>query len=286
MKMKRSMTVSAAVITMILLSKTPIAFADTGSQLKSQINQTEKKRQTTLDHLQKKQNSIKANHQQQSGIVNKVQQLESRIQASNDKIHVKQNSINENQQNTKSLKNNIKTLQDQIKQRNKLIAKRARAVYMNGGSANYLQLLLNSKNFNNLVSRVVLVCNIAQQDHAILNHQVSDKQKLEKEKQALRVILDQLKNDLHNLSEMKATLKSEKAQEQTLLKQLQNKAVKMKLEATNQQEQAAQYKQQEETNKQQLSKWKAEQKRLAQQKLRLKPKPRLELKPKPKLSQS
>lgn len=265
MKIKGSMTISTAAIIMILLSKTPIALADTGSQLKNQINQIEKKRQTTLNDLQTKQSALKANQQQQSNIAGQVQQLQSQIESSDYKIQIKQNSIKTNQQNIQTLKNNIKMVQKRIKQRNILIADRARATYMNGGSNNYLQLLLDSKNFNNLVNRVVLVYNIAKQDQTILNQQVSDKKKLKKEQQALQITLNQLKSDLHKLNQMKASLDSKKAEEQTLLKQLQDKAVKMKLEVTSQQEQAVLYKQNEDAHKQDLSKWEAEQKRLAQQ---------------------
>jgi flagellum-specific peptidoglycan hydrolase FlgJ len=265
MKMKRSITFCLASFLLISLTRTPIALANSGSQLKNQINQIEKERQTTLNDLQNKKAALNANKKQQSNIVNQVQELESQIESSNYEIQVKQDSIQATQQNIETLKNNVSMLQKRINQRKNLIEDRARSVYVNGGSSTYLQLMVDATNFYDFVNRVVFVNKIAQQDHSILKQQVTDKQKLEKYQQALQITLNQLNSDLHNLNQMKASLDSKKVKEKTLLKRLQKKALKIKLAVTSQEQQAGLFQQQEEAHKKDLSQWEAEQKRTAPQ---------------------
>jgi flagellum-specific peptidoglycan hydrolase FlgJ len=253
MKMKRTMTYCLAALITISLTKTPMAFANSGSLSKNQINQIETERKTTLNNIRNNKAALNANKKQQSSLVNQVQELESQIESSDYKIQVKQDSIQATQQNIETLKNNVIMIQKRINQRNNLIEDRARSVYVNGGSNTYLQLMVDATNFYDLVNRVVFVNKIAQQDHSILKQQVSDKQKLENYQKALQITLNQLNSDLHNLKQMKASLASQKAKEQVLLKQLQKKAIKIQLAVTSQQRQAALFKQQEEAHKKDVS---------------------------------
>lgn len=258
MKIKRTLTFGvAAVMAVFSLSKTPMAFADSGSQLKSQIHQLEKERQTTLNDLQNKKQALNANQKKQSTLVNQVQALQSQIEQWDYKIQAKQNSIQTTQQNIQTLKENIAQVQKRIQQRKNIIEERARSVYVNGGSTSYLQLMLDASNFYDLVNRVVFVNKIAQQDHNILEQQVQDKQRLDKYQQALQVTLNQLTSDLKSLQQMKASLASKKAKEQTLLKELKIKADKIQLAVNNQQRQADLYQQQEAAHKKELQQWEA-----------------------------
>lgn len=239
-----------------------VALADTGSQLKKQINQLEQKRKSTLNSIQNNQQELQTNNSQQSGIITKVRSIETKIQSSDYKINVKQNSIQTTQDNIKTLKDNIVMLQKRIKQRKGLIADRARAVYLNGGSKGYLQLVLNASNFNDLVSRIIFVSRIAAQDHTILQKQQADDNNLTKDQQALQVTLKQLNDDLHNLEVMKASLKSEQNTEQTLLNQLKDKASQIKKEIVAQQNQAALFKQQVKVHQEDLAQWEKKQQEL------------------------
>ncbi|MGV3487580.1 MAG: glucosaminidase domain-containing protein, partial [Tuberibacillus sp.] len=195
------------------------------------------------------------NQDKQLGVEKQLQQLESQIQSSNYQIQVKQNSIQATQQNIQTLKDNIKMLQDRISQRKCLIAERARTAYVNGGSINYLQLLVDSKDFYDLINRIFLVSKIAQQDKAILNKQLADKQELDKNQQVLDTTLNQLNKDLQNLQQLKTALNDKKAKQQVLLNQLKIKANQMSLAVSAQQKQAEYYKQQEDAHRAELIAW-------------------------------
>lgn len=261
MRIRRFFLLCLTVFLFIFMMKVPIASANYGSQLKKQIDNIEHQRKNTLNNLQTNKNVLEANKKQQSSIINQVQELESQIKKLNYKIQLKQNSISTTQQNIQELKSNITMLQNRIKQRKAFIADRARAVYLNGGSINYLQLVLNARSFGELINRTVFVYKIAQQDHTILHQQLSDKQSLEQDQKALDNTLKQLKSDMANLKQMKDSLDSKKAKEDTLLRQLKTKASQIRSEITNQQNQADLFKQQEATHKKELAKWEAEQRK-------------------------
>jgi flagellum-specific peptidoglycan hydrolase FlgJ len=259
MKIKQTTVICLSAIMLTSFVKMPIALADNGSQLKSQIQKIEKKRRTTLDDLQNKKAVLNANKNKQEDILSQVQGLESQIQASDYKIQVKQNSIKTTQQNIQTLKNNITMLQNRIKQRKSLIAERARVAYKNGGSITYLQILLDADNFYDLINRIFCVHKIAEEDHSILKQQVTDKQNLEASQQALKQTLDKLNNDVLLIKQMKASLAAKKVKEQTLLKQLKDKANIIQLAMTTKEKQAAIYKQQEIVDRKKLLSWEREQ---------------------------
>ncbi|WEG14802.1 glucosaminidase domain-containing protein [Pullulanibacillus sp. KACC 23026] len=262
--MKRWMTYSALSFALLLMSRTPIALADSGSQLKSQINQLDKKRQSTLNDLQTSKNKLNANQKQQASVMDQVQSLETQIEDSTYKIQVKQNSVDTTKDTIQTLQDNITALKKSISQRKKLIKERARSVYVSGGSNSYLELVLNSANFYELVNRIVFVNKIAQQDQSILKQQVTDNQNLLKDQKALQVTLNQLNEDLKSLEQMKADLNNKKAQEQTILNGLKDKASAIQEAVSEKQKQADLYAQQEAAHKADLSNWQAEQKKAAQ----------------------
>ncbi len=257
--MKRLIMVGAATLSMILLTKSPVALADTGSQLKQQINQIEKKRQSTLNSLQNKQSTLNTNQNQQSRLMNQVQVLQSQIRLSTYKIQKKQNAIEDTKQSIQTLKVNVKSLQKRMAQRKNLIGERAKSVYVNGGTSNYLLLLLDAKDFNDFLGRVVFFNKIAQQDHSILLQQKADEENLTKDQQALQITLKGLNSDLQSLKQMQASLDSKKAQEQTLLQKLQKKASTIQRSVLDQKEQAALLQKQENAHKAELAQWEKEQ---------------------------
>lgn len=257
--MKRFIIFCATACTVLLLSNSSNALADTGSQLKQQINQIDKEKNTALNSIQSNQKALKSNQIQQSAIVSQVQALQSQIESSNYKIQVKQDSILATEDGIQSLKQNISALETRIKERKGLIAVRARSVYVNDNSTNYLQLVVDSTNFYDLIDRIIFVNKIANQDQSILEQQVSDQDALTKDQQALQDTLKQLDQDLNSLKQMRATLDQDQLKEQNLLKQLKSKAAEIQLAVSTQQAKAALYQQQEEAHKNDLSAWESAQ---------------------------
>jgi len=255
MNKKRLLNLGLALTLAIFLAHTPIAFADTGSDLQNQINQDKKNRESTLNDIQNKKAELQDTKNQQSKINDQVQALASQINNSNYQIQVKQNSIEATQKNVQTLKENIAMLQNRINERKDLIAKRARAAYVNSGSTSYLQLLINANNFYDFVNRVFLVSQIVEQDKAILKQQMDDKKELDKNQEALKTTLNQLNQDLQNLEQLKTSLANKKAEQETLLSQLKDKAENISQAVSTQQKRAEYYKQQEEAHKAELAEW-------------------------------
>lgn len=255
MGMKRCLSICLAMMMLIFLVETPVATANTGSDLKDQIKQDMKNRQNSLNDLQNKKAQLNDNQDKQSTVTDKIQDLESQIEKYNDEINAKQNKVNDTQQKVQTLKEKINSLQHQIEQRKGYIAQRARATYMNGGFSKYIQLLLDSEKFSEFVSRVYFISQIRKQDQAILDNQMNDKKELEKNQDTLKTNLKNLDSDLQNIKQLKASLDNKKAAEQALMKQLNEKTNQIQTVIRTKQQQAAYYEQLAETHKAELREW-------------------------------
>ncbi|GGE50860.1 hypothetical protein GCM10011391_32060 [Pullulanibacillus camelliae] len=243
------------VFMLIFLTETPVAAANNGSELKDKINQDIKNRQKTLNDLQNKKADLNVNKNQQSNTVEKVQALGAQIENYNDKIRVKQTGIANTQKKVQTLKENIKKLQQKMEQRKKYITNRIRATYIHSGTNKYLELLFDSKDFGDLISRIYFISQMEKHDHDILDEQINDKKKLEKNQDELKTSLNKLNNDLQNLKQLQASLDNKKASEQAYLKQLKDEGNQIQSTITSKQQLAAYYKKQEETHRAELKEW-------------------------------
>jgi peptidoglycan hydrolase CwlO-like protein len=239
----------------LLLLQPPTAFADTGSELQQQIRKDQQHRQEALNKVQDKKAELNANQNQQSVISHQVQELELQIQASNNQILSKRHDIETQKKNLETLKNNIAMLEKRIQDRKELIKERARTAYMNGGSINYLELLVDAQNFYDFINRMVFINKIAEQDRAILQKQMKDQKELEKNQKVLKETLAKLNEDLQNLEALMATLKSKQAKQQTLLSQLKEQAGQITQALSSNLKQAEHYKQLEAQHRAELAEW-------------------------------
>ncbi|GGH86232.1 flagellum-specific peptidoglycan hydrolase FlgJ [Pullulanibacillus pueri] len=253
--MKLLLRFCLVVIIFIFLTETPMASAENANDLKNKINQDIENREKTLDDLQDKKADLNGIEGQQANITQKVQELESQIEEYNNKIQVKQDGIDKKQKEVQSLKKHIKSLQDQMKKRKEYIAKRMRATYKQSGTHQYLKLLLDSEDFGDFVSRIYFISQIEKHDRAILDEQMDDKKKLEKNQDELKNTLNKLNGDLQNLKNLKSTLDSKKASQQAYLTRLKEKGNEIQTTIKSKQQQVAYYKKQEEIHRAELKEW-------------------------------
>lgn len=256
--MKRLLGCCLAIIMLNFLTGMPVALAKNGKDLKNEINQDIKNRQKTLGDLQKKQGDLNDNESRQSTTTEKVAVVDSQIENENDKIHSKQNDINNTEQKVQTLKNNVEILQKKMNQRKKYIANRIRTTYIHDGTHKYLELLVDSKDFGDLISRVYFISQLEKHDHDILDEQANDKKKLEKDQNELKNTLIQLNGDLQNLKQLQSSLNDKKASEQAYLQQLDEEKDQIQTVISSKEQLVAYYKKQEATHRAELKQWEKE----------------------------
>lgn len=229
-------TIGLSVITMTATVTAGTAYADTGSSLKQKVNNLEKKQEQNKNDLNKAKNDLASNKSQQQDINAQIASIQKEIKDASDKISAKEQKINATKDQIEALKHSIEKLQNTIKERDALLKERVRSMYINGGSVDYLQVLLGSKDFGDFVTRVLALNTIAEQDKRILNEQKADKDKLVSQQDEVQKNLSNLNKDLADLKSMQSALADKKAKQTSLLAQLKDKEADLEDLVMSQQE--------------------------------------------------
>lgn len=112
-----------------------------------------------------------------------IKRIDQAIKDNQAKITETKSDIEETNQEIKQLDKEIAVLKERIQKRNEILKERAIAFQKSGGDINYLEVLLGSSNFGDLISRVGAVATMVDADRTILEEHESDKKEVE-EKQA------------------------------------------------------------------------------------------------------
>lgn len=98
-----------------------------------------------------------------------------------------------------------------------------RSLQENGGSQNYLNVLLGAQSFGDFITRATAVSTIVDADKDLLDEQEKDKNKLEKAMSDLNTKLDEIQKTLADLKTLKSDLDKQLKEQANLSKQLQTK---------------------------------------------------------------
>lgn len=127
-----------------------------------------------------------------SGIEAQIQNLESSIEKLDSQIEQTLKNVNDNNNGIIKTESDIKKLQEQInyaendiKDHKSVLNKRARAFYINGVNG-YMELIMNSKDFDDFISRVESVRRIIGYDEEIINDLNKKKEEIVKQKDKLQ----------------------------------------------------------------------------------------------------
>ncbi|RYM04607.1 hypothetical protein EWH99_09870 [Sporolactobacillus sp. THM7-7] len=156
--------------------------------LQTELSEKQKALQTELDRVNKKQLSL-------TGDIGDTQE-----------------GINKTKSKIESLQNEIKAIQKRIDERKELLKDRLVSMYKNGGSVNYLEVLLGSKDFGDFIDRSKALYTITTQDHNIITDQQRDQQTVKEKKVAVE------KKQAENVAKM-AKLQKQLAEVNELQKQ-------------------------------------------------------------------
>ncbi|WP_100487537.1 C40 family peptidase [Sporolactobacillus pectinivorans] len=129
-------------------------------------------------------------------------------------ISQSQVDINQNNDAITALNSEIGTIQKRIDNRKKLLDERLVSIYKSGGSINYIDVLLGSKNFGDFLDRTKALFTITSQDQKLITDQqndqsaVNDKKQIVEKKQATNVAkLENLKSALNEVEALQAQRK-------------------------------------------------------------------------------
>lgn len=149
-----------------------------------------------------------------------IKRIDQAIKDNQAKITETKSDIEETNQEITQLDKEIAVLKERIQKRNEILKERAIAFQKSGGDVNYLEVLLGSSNFSDLISRVGAVATMVDADRTILEEHEADKKEVEEKQAAVEKKLADLTNMKIELEGMLAQIKDQKDQSLELSKDL------------------------------------------------------------------
>ncbi|MFT8322533.1 MAG: NlpC/P60 family protein [Bacillus sp. (in: firmicutes)] len=179
----------------------------------------------------------------------KIVEAQEKLVALNEQINRVDKAVKENIELIKETKDKIATtkkevaalekeindLKERIEKRNLLLKERARTFQENGGSVDYIDVLLGAASFKDFVDRVGAVATIMEADQDLIASNEADKKDLEAKQNKVQEKLTGLNDMKLDLEEMQKQIlaqkeKNEKSKKELQQKQAENKKLKAELE--------------------------------------------------------
>ncbi|MFJ7745821.1 NlpC/P60 family protein [Peribacillus sp. NPDC097295] len=172
---------------------------------------------------------------EQSKMDTQINEIVKAMKENDIKIEKTKKEVTETEKDIDALKKEITVLEERIAKREEILKERALSFQESGGDVNYLEVVLGSTSFRDLVDRVGAVAAIVEADQEILTQQEADKAELEEKQESVEKKLLSLKDMQVDLEGMKAQIKEQKAasvkmKEKLEKKQLETEALKKDLE--------------------------------------------------------
>lgn len=232
--MKRSIFTLTIAATLSLSS---VVSAESVGELQNKQSEISGQRSNINSKIKQADDKISEIKGQQKNVLQEISRIDAAVNDTNTKITEKTAQIKVTKAEVQKLQKDIAILKKRIKKRNELLKERARSLQENGGSVNYLDVLLGSESFGDFVDRLGAVSTIVEADQDILRQHEADKKNLEKKEAKVKKDLASLEKMLNELQSMKQQLSTQKAEKDRLmssLKEQQNKVEHEKLSLAEQ----------------------------------------------------
>ncbi|TPE66444.1 murein hydrolase activator EnvC family protein [Halalkalibacterium halodurans] len=221
MNRKISLVAAAGLLTFsILFSQSSIEDAKANSSLQNQISDVQKERQEKQQEKQKTEAELKEVEKELGEVNAEIERLDKEVEETSRKIRDKREEIEEVQAEIEELKEQIEILEERIAERDELLKERARAMYQNGGSVDYLEVILGAKSFGDFLDRVSALSVIAEQDRSILEAHIEDHRLLEEAKAQVEEKLETLEGHLVELENLMAELEEQQKEKEKVMGEL------------------------------------------------------------------
>lgn len=221
-KFWRNIAVGAVIVSMFTsFSWGSVSHAESKKELNNKLNNIEKKQEKSDDNLSGAKDQLEKNKEKQKDKQTKIDRIKSKISTTKKQITDIEDTISDNKADITRMKKQIKSIQKRIKKRTKILKDRIKTMYINGGSVDYLSVLLGSNNFGDFLDRVFFLNKISDQDKKIIKGQKEDKAEVEKQQASIQKKLKENQSKKASLESLKSQLGDQKAEQKRLMKKLE-----------------------------------------------------------------
>lgn len=241
---------------------------EANSTLQKKIKSIQQERTGTQSELGQKEKEMNELEQKMKRLEEEIRIIDHKAAATNQQIREKDKEIEDTKARIDELVAEIQVLEHRIAERDDLLKNRVRSMYKNGGSVNYLEVLLGSRSFGDLINRITALNTIAQQDRNILEAHHNDKLAVEANKGLMEEELIKIESQLAELEELKSTLAKQRKEKDNLMTELEQQEGDLHAELGDLEEAEKILAAQERAMKQELKAWQERQKRLEEERKR------------------
>ncbi|MDL2298409.1 peptidoglycan DD-metalloendopeptidase family protein [Synergistaceae bacterium OttesenSCG-928-D05] len=190
--------------------------AATAADLDKQIKQQEQQYDKIQKQISTTQKKLSETQKQEKTVVQQVETLSQKITLTQQKVNVTTLNVQKVQGNISDLTKKIAETNKNIEHVQDKLSHRFVAIYKYGGVAEF-NLLMSSQGAQDALSNSYLLGKIAEQDEALINQLISEKNELEKAQQELQSEKTKLEGQVKNLSQQQNQLKGEADERNALL---------------------------------------------------------------------
>lgn len=220
----RKKVLSLSLVTLIGTSTLILPFNENvvyaSSDLMKKKDDIQNQRSGVQANIQMKESDILKLEEEKKKLDDVIERLDSQMTDTNGEIRQNQNEINNIRKEINELKVQIGEIKQRIKERTLLLEDRVRSLQESGGVVSYLEVILGSQDFSDLVSRVTVVTTIVNADQEIILAHEKDRKLLDQNEEELNAKLNKQKITLNNLELLKKQLSTQIDEKDKLLAQV------------------------------------------------------------------
>lgn len=195
-----------------------VSFAE--SKYQTQIDSIKKKRSEVKEKTEATNDKIDDLQQDQANVVKKLEQLDVKMKETKRQVNQTQDAVNSGKKQISKLKEEIKFIEKRIESRQELLKDRMRSLQKSGGMLSYIDVILGSNSFGDLVQRMSAVQVIMEADEDIIKQQNLDLKIVNSKKDEMTVKQAKMERDLASLESLNKQLANQVNEQNNLMASL------------------------------------------------------------------
>ena len=226
---KKMFKVVAMLLAVLLVWQTPLALANTLSELKEEQKKAKETTNQLNSSIKEKSSEINTIENEQTRLLSQISDLSEKIDETNAQVEQLNVEIAKASEEIVALEAEMAELQKKIDERTILLENRARALQVSD-NVSYIDVIIGSSSFVDFIDRFAAVSTLIEADRKIMREQKEDKLKLEDQKIVLENTKKQLEEKQAQLETLKASLDKQKNEKRNLVSQLEAEQAKLESE--------------------------------------------------------
>lgn len=213
--------IAVLLLTCFLIS--PGVNASTLNELQNEKELLEKKKVEINGKIHQSESELILNDMTLDAIQTEIQKMNDNLKETSESVNRSVSEIIQTEEEIELLYNAITDLENDISVRDLILRNRIRAIQVNNGTIDFIDVILGSTSLIDLIDRAITVSTLLEADRKLIKQQTFDVQELEEVRMYVSQILNKQRNIKDSLEEQKELLESQKNDKDQLVLELENK---------------------------------------------------------------